>query len=224
MALVTLRILDGSDRGRTFEELPTPITIGREDGNTIQLNDDRVSRYHVKIQEDRDKVVMVDLESTNGTLVNGETVQMRILRYGDMMTIGRSVILYGSREQIAARLAALRKTGADSDEYLTSDEIRQSLDEAVSLDFELNWSKDDNLPSTLHILEPPVPPEDLDPIQSAQLSEMIEYLHIRMRVLLASVKVSENDSRVTLDQRQWQSLVDLQARLAKYLRMISEPQ
>jgi pSer/pThr/pTyr-binding forkhead associated (FHA) protein len=223
MALVTLRILDGTDRGRTFEDLPTPITIGREDGNTIQLNDDRVSRFHVKIQEDREKVVLVDLESTNGTQVNGESVQMRILRYGDMLTIGRSVILYGSRDQIAARLAALRKTGADSDEYLTSDEIRQSLDEAVSLDFELNWSKDENLPSTLHILEPPVPPEGLDPIQSAQLSEMIEYLHIRMRVLLASVKVSENESRVTLDQRQWQSLVDLQARLAKYLRMISEP-
>lgn len=224
MALVTLRILDGYDRGRTFEDLPTPITIGREDGNTIQLNDDRVSRFHVKIQEDRDKVVLVDLESTNGTQVNGESVQMRILRYGDMMTIGRSVILYGSRDQIAARLAELRKTGTDSDEYLTSDEIRQSLDEAVSLDFELNWSKDENLPSTLHILEPPVPPEGLDPIQSAQLSEMIEYLHIRLRVLLASVKVSENESRITLDQRQWQSLVDLQARLAKYLRMISEPQ
>ncbi len=224
MALVTLRILDGADRGKTFEDLPTTITIGREDGNTIQLNDDRVSRFHVKIQEDRDKVVLVDMESTNGTQVNGESVQMRILRFGDLMTIGRSVILYGSRDQIAGRLASLRKTGTDSDDYTTSEEMQQSLNEAVSLDFELNWSKDENLPSTLHILEPPMPPEGLDPIQSAQLSEMVEYLHIRMRVLLASVKVSENESRVTLDQRQWQSLVDLQARLAKYLRMISEPQ
>ena len=38
---------------RVYEDLETPITIGREEGNAIQLNDDRVSRFHVKIQEDQ---------------------------------------------------------------------------------------------------------------------------------------------------------------------------
>ena len=33
MALITLRVLDGADRGRVYEELPTPVTIGREEGN-----------------------------------------------------------------------------------------------------------------------------------------------------------------------------------------------
>ena len=224
MALVTLRILDGADRGRTHEDLTTPITIGREEGNSIQLNDDRVSRFHVKIQEDHDKVVLVDLDSTNGTLVNGETVSLRILKFGDLLTIGRSVMLYGSREQIAGRLAALRKSGIDLEEYATAEELEQSLNEAMSLDFELSWSKDENLQTTLHVLEPPVLPDRLDPVQSAQLSELIEYLHIRMRYLLASVKMEkENEQRVSLDQRQWHNLVDLQARLADYLRLISDP-
>src|SRR5689334_25185925 len=112
MTRITLRVLDGADRGRAFEELPVPVTIGREEGNTIQLNDERVSRFHLKIQEDRDKVVLTDLESTNGTKVNGEDIQLRILRFGDMIALGRSVILFGKREQIAERLAGLRR---DSD-------------------------------------------------------------------------------------------------------------
>ena len=111
MAFVTLRILDGADRGRTFEDLPTPVTVGREEGNSIQLNDERVSRFHLKIQEDRDKVVLTDLESTNGTKVNGEEIQLRILRYGDLIAVGRSILLFGSREQIAARMARLRGNG-----------------------------------------------------------------------------------------------------------------
>src|ERR1044072_3085587 len=109
MAGITLRVLDGADRGRVFQNMAPPITIGREEGNSIQLNDERVSRYHIKIQEDHEKLVLTDLESTNGTKVNGEDIQLRILRFGDMITIGRSVLLYGSRDQIASRLAELRR-------------------------------------------------------------------------------------------------------------------
>ena len=108
MATITLRVLDGADRGRVFEALLPPITIGREEGNLVQLNDDRVSRFHVKIQEDNRQLVLTDLESTNGTRVNGEDIQLRILRHGDLITVGRSVLLFGSRDEIAQRLADLR--------------------------------------------------------------------------------------------------------------------
>ena len=97
MADVTLRVLDGADRGRVYERLPTPVTIGREEGNVVQLNDERISRYHIKIQEDGGKLVLTDLESTNGTRVNGEDVQLRILRFGDVIAVGRSVLLYGTQ-------------------------------------------------------------------------------------------------------------------------------
>src|SRR5947199_279580 len=139
LAMITLRVLDGADRGRTFEDLPCPVTIGREEGNVVQLNDERVSRFHLKIQEDQGKIVLTDLESTNGTKVNGEDVQLRILRYGDVVAVGRSVLLYGSREQIAQRLASLR--GADLG-GAASTGFPQSADPALaaSLDFELNWS------------------------------------------------------------------------------------
>src|SRR5204862_3256255 len=114
MTGITIRVLDGADRGRVFQDLNPPITVGREEGNTIQLNDERVSRYHVKIQEDHDRLVITDLESTNGTKVNNEDVQLRILRFGDMIQLGRSILLFGSREQIAQRLSRLREGEGDA--------------------------------------------------------------------------------------------------------------
>jgi pSer/pThr/pTyr-binding forkhead associated (FHA) protein len=219
MAQITLRVLDGADRGRVFENLSTPVTIGREEGNSLQLNDERVSRFHVKLQEDQDKIVITDLESTNGTKVNGEVVQLRILRFGDIISLGRSVLLFGSREQIAERLASLR--GETSSGTVTGEEEPQVS--AASLDFELNWSADPDLQSTLHTLQAPDLPERLSPGQAAQLCELLEYLHLRIRDLLASVTIKPDADRVVLEARQWQNLVDLQSRLATYLRSAGQP-
>src|SRR5215471_8367879 len=134
MALITLRVLDGADRGRVYDDVPTPVTIGREEGNTIQLNDERVSRFHLKIQEDRDKIVLTDLESTNGTKVNGEDIQLRILRFGDMISVGRSVLLFGKREQIADRMARVNGHASD-DEGTMMPEDAANFARAKSQDF-----------------------------------------------------------------------------------------
>ncbi len=223
MVRFSLRVLDGADRGRVFENLAPPITIGREEGNTIQLNDERVSRYHVKIQEDHDKLVLTDLESTNGTKVNGEDVQLRILRYGDMVTLGRSVLLFGNRDQIASRLAQLRGEPAD---HVTRhpDESGAASRSGSKLDFELNWGQREEVQSTMHLLEPPQLPERLSPGQAAQLSELLEYLHLRLRRLLQTVKADDKAERVTLETRRWQDLIELQSRLAEYLREVGEPE
>ncbi len=220
---ITLRILDGCDRGRAYRSLKTPITIGREEGNTIQLNDERVSRFHVKIQEDNKRLVLTDLESTNGTKVNGEDVQLRILRYGDLITIGRSVLLFGSREQIAERLFRLRNqaAGEDPTQYPTDAD-------GGPPDFELNWANEQELRASLHMLEPPELPDRLSPAQAAQLSELIEYFHIRLRAVLGSGKPTAEDDEVedpvALELPRWQSLIDLQSRLAEYLRQIADPE
>ena len=219
MAHITLRVLDGADRGRIYEDLPTPLTIGREEGNSLQLNDERVSRFHVKIQEDQDKIVITDLESTNGTKVNGEDIQLRILRFGDIVSLGRTVLLFGSREQIAGRLAALR----DDNPSTSSQAEGQQAGQVGSLEFELNWSADPDIQCTLHTLLPPDLPERLSPGQAAQLCELLEYLHVRIRDLINSVKIKADADQVTLDVRQWQNLVDVQSRLASYLRAVGQP-
>ena len=220
---ITLRVLDGADRGRVYDIPKPPVTIGREEGNTIQLNDERISRFHLKIQEDNERLVLTDLESTNGTKVNGEDIQLRILRFGDMVSLGRSVLLFGSREQIAERLARLREADDQGDPTIRPNS--KSLGKEVSsFDFELNWDDGNDLQATLHALEPPDLPDRLSPGQAAQLAEVLEYLHIRLRSLLNSVNSDDKTEQLQIETREWQNLLDLQCRIAEYLRQIGDPE
>ena len=66
-------------------------------------------------------------------------------------------------------------------------------------------------------------PEALSPGQAAQVAELLQYLHLRLRGAIESVRPKDKGDRVTLEQREWQQILDLQARLASYLRAIGEP-
>jgi DNA-binding CsgD family transcriptional regulator len=71
-------------------ELQSAITIGREDGVTVVLAMEGVSRRHAAVvPHEEERFVVSDLGSTNGTLVNGETVaQPRVLESGDVIQMG----------------------------------------------------------------------------------------------------------------------------------------
>ena len=56
------------------------------------------------------------------------------------------------------------------------------------------------------------------------MAELLLYFHLRLRGLLESVGVVPRSETVTLEQRQWQNLLDLQGRIAGYLRAIGEPE
>jgi hypothetical protein len=219
MPRLTLRVLDGADRGRTYPNLEPPVTIGREEGNTIQLNDERVSRYHAKIQMDHEQVVLTDLESTNGTRVNGEDVQLRNLRYGDVVQVGRTVMVFGTREQISQRLKDLCNGGRGQKPRRKNTPIPEEMSSSES---GVPWKDQDSIQAMFFELQPPDLPERLSPGQAAQLSEIIEYLTITIRHLLECAREEKGD-RVSLDACQWQNLVDLQCRLAEYLRRIGDP-
>lgn len=231
-ALITLQVLDGADRGVVYDDLETPVTIGREEGNAVQLNDERISRYHVKIQEDRGRIVLTDLESTNGTRVNGQTTQLRILQYGDLIAVGKSTLLYGTREQIAERVDSLRGDGVSVPgesgvEQVTGPAgegaaVESGAGSSESISIELDWADSEAFPSAMHLPGPPELPEGLSPAQAAQVSELLEYLHLRCRSLLSGVELDESDEPAPFERERWQELVDLQALLAQYLRRIGE--
>ena len=130
---------------------------------------------------------------------------------------------FGSREEIAQRLAALR--GADLSAGVALD--AEELDDAtpsISLEDELSWGDEGDARATLHTPLAPDLPGSLDPGVAAQLSGLVVYVHLRIRGLVQTVKVPSRTDHVTLEQRQWQNLVDLQARLAGYLKAIGEPE
>src|SRR3954467_6922127 len=124
MRPVSFLVLEGVDKGRLFRDLPIPVTIGREEGNGLRLNDERVSRFHAKVQMEDGDVILTDLDSTNGTRVNGTAIQIRRLRPGDQVAIGRSMLLFGTMEEIAARRAtAIPASGGAQAQTVRADEL-----------------------------------------------------------------------------------------------------
>jgi len=202
--------------------VPTPVTIGREEGNTIQLNDERVSRYHLKLQEDNDRIVVTDLESTNGTKVNGEEVHVRLVRHGDMITVGRSLLLVGSHSDIDRRIAevAARQQPAAKGHAHQLQERMKNIAGQQSDDVEdMSSVRSPLLPSG-----PPPLPGRLSPAQSAELAELLDYVQAVLRDATEDAVMRGGAERVELDFPQWQALLDLQARLAELLRTIGEPE
>lgn len=64
------------------------VTLGRTPDNIVQLQSPRSSRKHCEIRPQSSQLVMVDLNSSNGTFVNGQRVPTQVLQPGDEVSIG----------------------------------------------------------------------------------------------------------------------------------------
>lgn len=74
--------------GRTFPLGAAPLSFGRTPENLIVLASPLASRRHAEVRPDGDGYLLVDLGSSNGTLLNGQRVQSQRLRPGDTFAIG----------------------------------------------------------------------------------------------------------------------------------------
>jgi pSer/pThr/pTyr-binding forkhead associated (FHA) protein len=233
MPAVTFHILEGIDKGRVFREMPTPVTIGREEGNLLRLNDERVSRYHAKVQFDNGEVILTDLESTNGTRVNGTVVQIRRLRPGDRVGLGRTVLRFGTEEEIAARVAALSSVVPPSTEKSSEGSVSKTL-QALTLanqfdhdvDFDLNvQEKVTCTAGQLFFGARPLPPlpQKLSPSQAARLAELLDFLHRHLSGAIENVQANEEGTLVTIGYAEWQRVQAVQMLLARYVRAVAEP-
>jgi hypothetical protein len=73
---------------------PEPITIGRLPESGVMVTDANASRRHAEVRRVGNDVVLVDLNSTNGTRVNGAAVRERKLADGDQIVIGTTVLRF----------------------------------------------------------------------------------------------------------------------------------
>jgi len=81
----------GPEAGRRME-LGVEIAIGREDGDLV-LDDPEVSRRHAMLRRSGESVVVEDLDSTNGTFVNGERIRSPItVGPGDRVRVGGTTL------------------------------------------------------------------------------------------------------------------------------------
>jgi len=91
MLALTIREKNGEERQLIFEK--EEVTIGRATGSDIVLPRSNISKRHARLVDKHDKVVIVDLRSTNGTYVNGRRITApELLTYDDKVYIGDFVI------------------------------------------------------------------------------------------------------------------------------------
>lgn len=91
-----LIITDASSAAKDFALDKERVTIGRHSDNDIPLNDKAVSGHHCVVITILQDSFLEDLNSTNGTLVNGKPVTKHPLSHGDVITLGRNSLKYES--------------------------------------------------------------------------------------------------------------------------------
>jgi hypothetical protein len=234
MPAVTFQVIDGIDKGRVFRELPTPVTIGREEGNLLRLNDERVSRFHAKVQFDNGEVILTDLESTNGTRVNGNVIQIRRLRPGDRVGVGRSLLLFGSDQEIRQREVAMKGVGTPTAGAGGTVAIPATVHAATlasqfnhDVDFDLTPAEKFTIENgTLFAGSRPLPPlpEKMSPSQAARLAELLDFLHRHLTSATENIQATEDGAVVTLTYADWQRVMAVQMVLARYVRAVAEPE
>ena len=104
--VISFTVIHGSevDFGKHFLFSQSPILIGREKTNALCLEDDKVSKVHSEVNiirnQELEQVVIKDLDSTNGTFVNGEPVRQAVLKSGDKIELGDSVLRFHYKDEI----------------------------------------------------------------------------------------------------------------------------
>lgn len=145
-------VLTGSASGQVFK-LPRGNTVlGRAPNAEVRLVDDGVSRHHARLRLETDQLWVEDLESRNGTFVNGLKIAVPTsLREGDKIQVGRTTVL---------RFAYHDTIDESFHENLMSSALRDPLTHLFNkryfldrLDSELKFAKRHNTPLSLLLLD-----------------------------------------------------------------------
>ena len=87
-----LTIESGPDAGHTYRATESALRMGRSPDNDLILRDPATSGHHARVERRGEQFWIVDLGSTNGTLVNGEPIQEKELKHDDRITIGQNAV------------------------------------------------------------------------------------------------------------------------------------
>jgi two-component system, NtrC family, sensor kinase len=98
----SLFVIQGRDQGKRFELRDPCVRIGREKGNTVQLHDTEVSRFHAELHWQDGQYDLVDLGSSNGTYVNSQLAAHQLLSSGDRVQVGRTLMIFTAGEELVS--------------------------------------------------------------------------------------------------------------------------
>ena len=100
-----LMVLKGARQGTTVEiSTERPVTIGSHRQSDLHLRDAAVSWDHARLWLERGEVLIEDLGSANGTLLNGQRVSRGRVLPGDTLTVGNTELTYMADEAASPAL------------------------------------------------------------------------------------------------------------------------
>ncbi|MCW8137925.1 MAG: diguanylate cyclase [Planctomycetota bacterium] len=116
--MAQLIIVEGENRGKSFELKRPTETLGRAADNTIVINDRRVSGNHAEIVRTKTGYEIKNLDRTKAILVNGEVFKQTRLQHGDWVTIADTTFVFS--EDSEPQLDRLELQSIDTDDLLRS--------------------------------------------------------------------------------------------------------
>ena len=87
--MAKLVLLSAGLTGRIHDLNVAKTTVGRVEDNMFQIAEPSVSSHHCEIDVKGSDVVVKDLNSTNGTFINGEKISERVLKIGEVLRLGQ---------------------------------------------------------------------------------------------------------------------------------------
>jgi transcriptional regulator with GAF, ATPase, and Fis domain len=124
-----LIVIAGTLKGAIFEIEDEEVTLGRDASNRVRLVDPSVSRRHSSVKKEGEQFKIKDLDSFNGTFVNGVPVSEQPLEHGDQIAIGNVLLLFLLRE--AEEL--LPRVQFDEGQLVTQSTMRLLREDALYL-------------------------------------------------------------------------------------------
>jgi len=128
--------------GKEFEIQTEEVTIGRDQDNTIVLNDVQISRKHARIFSNKDGLFIEDLKSTNGSLLNGKKIKRtQKIKDGDVITLGEQNIF---EIQFALNKESASLVGKNLNEPALSPEMKIGANDHTDEKVELMQESEDH--------------------------------------------------------------------------------
>lgn len=132
MPLLTVHLACGDELGP--REFSGPLNVGRSPDCGLTIADPQVSRVHCRIAPTPDGWQLIDLASKNGTFVNGRRVTDLILRHGDEISLGSTLLLYGESTPAARRPRVRAATPVEALELARAEIPEPRLDDDETID------------------------------------------------------------------------------------------
>ena len=101
---IRVAVVEGPDVGKNYTSAADTISIGSEPGNDFVLTDKTVSRYHLELQRDEDRVRVLDHGSTNGTWSGTTRLEQATIGHSTILRVGRTLIEVKDGEPVDVEL------------------------------------------------------------------------------------------------------------------------